>query len=287
MRYNFKLNLKTLTMKKGLTLVLLLALQIITYNVQGQDVFLKNIDEIIITPEDVNVYYEEQIEYYTKKYQALITDLTNTQTSYQLEIEEIESKKKIRKKDLKYISELKPRMMILRKDIKTLKACISMWAGLEIPDNEGFEQLLSAKCYDIKAAEQVYSPEEYSILEVHTDENLSWYELAESIEIEEVEVKIIEPATTKWERRKADRNCVSQDPNDCMVWCLVPVPAVTEKIITKIEKCPLEFENKTNNICVREVSIDNKNKTTERLRIVSTANLTAIHPVSFEEVDCQ
>ena len=39
---------------------------------------------------------------------------------------------------------------------------------------------------------------------------------------ETIEVK---PASTKWVKRKADRNCLSADPNDCLVWCLVEVPA--------------------------------------------------------------
>ena len=39
---------------------------------------------------------------------------------------------------------------------------------------------------------------------------------------ERVETK---PANTKWVKRKADKNCLSADPNDCLVWCLVEVPA--------------------------------------------------------------
>jgi len=27
-----------------------------------------------------------------------------------------------------------------------------------------------------------------------------------------------------WEKRVADRNCLSPDPNDCLVWCLVDIP---------------------------------------------------------------
>lgn len=30
---------------------------------------------------------------------------------------------------------------------------------------------------------------------------------------------------TRWEKKKANRNCLSSDPEDCMVWCLVEVPA--------------------------------------------------------------
>jgi len=57
------------------------------------------------------------------------------------------------------------------------------------------------------------------------------------VEFQEVTIK---PPTTKWVKRKADRNCLSADPNDCMVWCLVEVPGesielyvVTDTSLTK------------------------------------------------------
>jgi hypothetical protein len=34
----------------------------------------------------------------------------------------------------------------------------------------------------------------------------------------------LSPASTKWVK-KSDKNCHSADPNDCLVWCLVEVPA--------------------------------------------------------------
>lgn len=33
------------------------------------------------------------------------------------------------------------------------------------------------------------------------------------------------PKSTEWVKKKADRNCRSSDPNDCLVWCLVEKPA--------------------------------------------------------------
>lgn len=44
--------------------------------------------------------------------------------------------------------------------------------------------------------------------------------------VEKREIVISEP-TTKWAKRKADKNCLSADPNDCLVWCLVEVPGET------------------------------------------------------------
>ncbi len=36
------------------------------------------------------------------------------------------------------------------------------------------------------------------------------------------------PATTKWVKKKADKKCLSNNPDDCLVWCLIEVPAVTK-----------------------------------------------------------
>ncbi len=42
------------------------------------------------------------------------------------------------------------------------------------------------------------------------------------------------PASTKWVKRKADRNCLSADPNDCLVWCLVETPAQYRTVSRRI-----------------------------------------------------
>ncbi|MEL6863707.1 MAG: peptidoglycan-binding domain-containing protein [Bacteroidota bacterium] len=47
------------------------------------------------------------------------------------------------------------------------------------------------------------------------------------VETRTVEIK---PASTQWIKKRADKNCVSANPDDCLVWCLVEVPAVTEEI---------------------------------------------------------
>lgn len=40
-------------------------------------------------------------------------------------------------------------------------------------------------------------------------------------------IKIFGPKTTRWVKKKGDKNCLSLDPNDCLVWCLEEVPAIT------------------------------------------------------------
>ncbi len=44
----------------------------------------------------------------------------------------------------------------------------------------------------------------------------------------EKEIAIFSPATTKWEKKKSP-NCRSADPNDCLIWCMVNVPEISEE----------------------------------------------------------
>lgn len=45
--------------------------------------------------------------------------------------------------------------------------------------------------------------------------------------VEQIEVR---PASTRWVRKKPDRECLSANPDDCFVWCMVEVPAQYQTI---------------------------------------------------------
>ena len=48
----------------------------------------------------------------------------------------------------------------------------------------------------------------------------------------------IAPATTKWVKGDADPNCLSANPDDCRVMCLVDVPAKTKTVTKRVLKTP-------------------------------------------------
>lgn len=48
------------------------------------------------------------------------------------------------------------------------------------------------------------------------------------------------PASTKWVKKKADKNCQSSDPNDCLVWCLESIPAVYGTPTVSIDSAGVE-----------------------------------------------
>jgi len=51
----------------------------------------------------------------------------------------------------------------------------------------------------------------------------------ENVEVVQKEI-VIQPATTKWEKKMADRNCLSPNPEDCLVWCLVEVKPIVRTV---------------------------------------------------------
>ena len=69
-------------------------------------------------------------------------------------------------------------------------------------------------------------PNKYEIVSqdliVYTGEDLN----AESVSLEKI---VLKPAITKWEKRIRD-NCVSVDPKDCLVWCLVNIPEEAKEV---------------------------------------------------------
>jgi len=72
------------------------------------------------------------------------------------------------------------------------------------------------------------------------------------IESQYVKTEVVEiaPASSKWVKKKADKNCLSADPNDCLVLCLVATPAqtITVNNILIDTTASKDFEIETHNI---------------------------------------
>ncbi|MEM6723379.1 MAG: hypothetical protein AAF598_05030, partial [Bacteroidota bacterium] len=79
----------------------------------------------------------------------------------------------------------------------------------------------------------------------------------------------VAPATTKWVKRKADRNCLSANPDDCLVWCLVEVPARYETVTRRVAKA-CAFQTAADGSCYREETIPEQTATRTR-KVVKTA----------------
>lgn len=97
-------------------------------------------------------------------------------------------------------------------------ACTTLQT-IETPDNSmvGTMKEKDGKCYE-KCYTPLKNPEEAEFLAVYT----GYDKTEEGVGTEKIEIV---PASTKWIKKTADGNCLSRDPSDCLVWCLVDVPA--------------------------------------------------------------
>ncbi len=66
---------------------------------------------------------------------------------------------------------------------------------------------------------------------------------------------LVQPSTTKWTKGQADRNCLSEDPEKCKVWCLTEVPAQYKTVTRQVLQSPAS---------VRETPIPAQYKTISR-----------------------
>ena len=89
------------------------------------------------------------------------------------------------------------------------------------------------------------------------------------------------PASTKWVKRKADRNCLSADPNDCLVWCLVETPAQYRTVSRRVNVGCAGGDGSPNSNCVTTEAIPAK-MGTRTSRVVRTPATTREETIPAE-----
>ncbi len=78
-------------------------------------------------------------------------------------------------------------------------------------------------------------------------------------------------ASTRWEKRKADANCLSANPEDCLVWCLVEVPAQNRTITKQVRKACAAGYTASGDDCIRTIDVPAKNGTRSYQKLVTPA----------------
>lgn len=97
-------------------------------------------------------------------------------------------------------------------------------------------QVLVKEAYTVKKViPATYKTETERVL---VDEGTSIVKVTPAVYKTETEVVEVEPARTEWKKGKADAGCLSADPEDCKVWCLVEIPAVKKTIYKKVLVTP-------------------------------------------------
>lgn len=105
-----------------------------------------------------------------------------------------------------------------------LNSCSSMLGVSDEDDSQVYRSYSNrpadaGKCYAKCLIQDQYETYEEELM-VYTGSDTN----VEGIELQTV---VFRPATTIWEK-KPNPNCKSRNPNDCLVWCMVDIPEISE-----------------------------------------------------------
>jgi len=269
------------------TLALILGISVASF-AQSQN--LKNIDELLIGPKNVDRYYEGQIEYYRNSYEEL-------QIKIEEKIAEVEESKLtavgVQREiggEVEVNSNYKnDQFASLENDLMLIDEFLIYWDEFEANEFQVIKKLSEEfdynNCFEFYRDGKKLEEHTFFIEEEKLRKHVSWNEIAEytygRTRIE------ISPATTKWVKKKVDRNCKSKNPIDCLVWCEVAVPAVYET--GQGIKCPTGMElSEDESYCIKESSTKKMNRQKIKIALLNNENPSKEIIISdYKIVDCK
>ncbi len=89
------------------------------------------------------------------------------------------------------------------------------------------------------------------------------------------EQKEVAPATTKWVKKRGSESCLSANPDDCLVWCLVEVPAQYQTVTTQVDLGCYDGGSAVAD-CVRRIKIPAEYKTITKQMVTTQAQTREI-----------
>lgn len=101
---------------------------------------------------------------------------------------------------------------------------------------------------------------------------------------EELQTIEISPKTTKWVMKKSGENCLSANPDDCMIWCSVEVPAEYKNVTKKVlVGCDAGWEINGDD-CLKATKVEPVYKTYTKKVVEVPAKVEYVeYPAKFKE----
>ncbi len=229
---------------------------------------LRSINEYLIGPENVSYHLEEQKAYYSSTFETYSNDIEQKQEEIITAIEyKKSSRKRLRSKDKQAIKYLEKDLSTLKDELASIIVFTKMWDDLVISvDAEVLNDYHGdTECYEIESyTGENYQPKEYTIKEITG--KASWDELT------------FEPqGEPKWVKKKADQNCLSANPEDCLVWCLV-----------ETKGCQSGFDLSENEAyCRKTIQLERAPSSLPITKFISLKSGREIIPKQLQAVTCQ
>lgn len=273
-------------MKKIILILLIFCSNKIT--LQCQNVAYEKYDYLLISPSQVNRFYAEQIIDYIAYYESAIEKAIQEVELKRSQILELTDKQKISNRDRIKISNLEELINFKELEISEIEFYKQEWEDTKLVyEKINLKFLLSENtCYEIVGIEKNYSPNEYKIEKYELDGNHSWIEILPSKHEFEEEVRIKTSSSSTKKIKRIDKNCISNNPDDCITWETIEVPATFTTIQEKnLFFCPDGFYL-ANEKCKRERTIKAESGSIE-IKVLDINNDNEILVLNNNKVKCK
>lgn len=291
-------------MKKKLILITVILLQVIGFQVQAQNIELLYSKQVLIGPEDVNIHYEEQAEYYIQQYKSYLSEIEAIKTQTEHDLDYVKSVIAERKQKRKKIRSWGRSRSILEEEVakekqtrqgkrkekhkESLKEHIKLWSDYKMTESKDVSDLSSENtCYEITSENGTYAPGEYKMLKINANEQLQWDEIKPS-KAETVSSQYIVEEASSVKKQVKKRDCESPNPDDCLEWKEIAIPAKygtrTERVsIKECEERGFTYQD-IGDKCTNTITV---NSTKEYTKVIDTQTGMEIKVINYKAVKCE
>jgi len=259
---------------------------IINYStVHAQVLKSKHLEAVYFGPKNVIGNIELLSVSYVEHFNEAIEELNDLLDENNSILVDLDAKSRLTKKDRRRLTETEKIKESIDYELAYLTDLKRQW-NVQLKEQniiqQAFELQEMGECLEFITNEGIMTSNQLELLKQEEYAIVA----KEFITIEETTA-----ATSRWIRKRADRNCLSANPDDCLVWCLVEVPAGYKfKGIGDIEyttpECPIGMEfNKEKYICYKDVEII-YNQPSASYSLVDKLNQTTYEFLEWNTIEC-
>lgn len=204
--------------------------------VNGQ-VFISEViaEKLLLGPENITGNHVQIAIAWNKIILEFQDDLGQVAEENLASIAVLKQLKRLRRKDQQKRARLEEENLRIAEELILTEELLEQWDSWAFKATRlgpTSESAVGVQCWELIVPDEETLVHEVAIKEAHV--------VTEFIPTEYIESK------REWIKKKADRNCLSSDPNDCLVWCLVEVKGGLrfvdyEGITHEPETCPVDF----------------------------------------------
>ncbi len=242
--------------------------------------------DIILGPNNVSAFNEAIVENHIKLLQDYIADLDVYLANEENFIQSLTAKKRLKNREKQQLQKAHNNQRVLMNEKDLLNNFILMWEHAQSKQNELYEiaaQLDQDQCVEFITKDDILFSQE---LELQTEQAAAPKSYKEVIPM-----KFVGPST-KWVKRRADRNCLSANPDDCLVWCLIEIKEGYSFMDVSFEEhsfdgCPTGFElDRTKSECYRTQGIDDDGKLSQKLSLRKIEGKEDVEVIEWRLIEC-